>query len=100
MSINALQLGCIIKNLRLSLGITQKELAEQTGLTINYISLFENRKRRVSFDALNKIADVLGIPAEIITILAAEIDANSENVPLAKNIQKVARDAVDLYMAL
>ena len=48
-----------IKNLRLNLGYTQKDLAEKLGVIQQYISKIENGRENISIDTLKKIADAL-----------------------------------------
>lgn len=45
-------------------GMTQKELAEKTGLSRSFISQIENDTNTPSNDSIYKIADVLGISVE------------------------------------
>ena len=49
----------IIKELRLRAKVTQKELAEQVGLSQQAIALIENGKRKVDADLYFKIIDIL-----------------------------------------
>jgi transcriptional regulator with XRE-family HTH domain len=44
-----------LKTLRLSKGLSQQALAEQTGLTIRYISKIENHDPNVTLDVLERI---------------------------------------------
>jgi len=48
-----------IKDLRLNLGYTQKDLAEKLGVIQQYISKIENGHENISIDALKKVADAL-----------------------------------------
>jgi len=48
-----------IKDLRLNLGYTQKELAEKLGVIQQYISKIENGRENISVGTLKKIADAL-----------------------------------------
>lgn len=48
-----------IKNLRLNLGYTQKDLAERLGAIQQYISKIENGHENISIDTLKRIADAL-----------------------------------------
>ena len=54
-----MDLGGKIKTTRAQKGITQKELAEKTGLTERTIQRIENHKVEPSIYSLNKISEVL-----------------------------------------
>jgi len=48
-----------IRNIRIKLGYTQKEIAKKLGVIQQYISKIENGHENVSVDALKRIADAL-----------------------------------------
>ena len=49
-------------NARNKLGITLAELSEMTGISVSYISLLENKKRKnPKLEILNKLAEVLQV---------------------------------------
>lgn len=39
-------------------------LAEKTGLSVSYVSMIENGRRRVNLDALIRIANILGVTVD------------------------------------
>jgi transcriptional regulator with XRE-family HTH domain len=51
-------IGTELKKTRLLHGLTQKELAEKLGVTVNYLSLLETGNRSPSFALLHKAATV------------------------------------------
>lgn len=53
--------GKRIAHLREHLGLPQKELARQAGISVTYLSEIENDKRRMGSDALLRLADALGV---------------------------------------
>ena len=57
-----MDIGTKIKDKRVLLCLTQEELANRCDLTKGYISQLENNKVSVSFETLEMILDVLGIP--------------------------------------
>jgi transcriptional regulator with XRE-family HTH domain len=101
MKINKSKIGFVIKKIRSDLKITQKELAKRTRLTINYLSLLENGKRGIGFDKLNKLAEVFGVPAQLLVVLAADVsgktDKNADR--LLRQIQKLSRQAISLHIS-
>jgi len=57
----ASQLGLTIKNRRKELRITQPHLAELAGVSINTVYKLERGQGNPTFEALNKLAEVLGM---------------------------------------
>ncbi len=55
-------LGSRIRTMRLRRGMTQKQLAEASGLDRTYISTVENGRQNLSFGALSRIANALDMP--------------------------------------
>ena len=55
--------GLRIKQLRLSLGISQEELGALSNLDRTYISGIERGKRNISLKNILQIASALGVPA-------------------------------------
>lgn len=48
-----------IRQRRLQLGLTQKEVAQILGVTADYISLLESGERRLDLDRIPRLADAL-----------------------------------------
>ncbi|MDL2232770.1 helix-turn-helix domain-containing protein [Ruminococcaceae bacterium OttesenSCG-928-L11] len=59
-------LGTIIKNARASKGFTQEDLAEKVGIGLRHVSSIENGEARPGYTALEKIIQILDIPADSI----------------------------------
>jgi transcriptional regulator with XRE-family HTH domain len=57
-----MNLGQATKLMRTASGLRQKEIADQLGVTANYISLIENGKREPSVAFLRHLAKALGVP--------------------------------------
>lgn len=51
-----MNIGTNLKILRIARDISQKELAEQVGITHNYLSMIENNSKTPSLTLLEKIA--------------------------------------------
>lgn len=56
--------GKRLQALRVKAGVTQEELADQTGLTVESISNMERGVYGPKFDNLEKIAKALGVPVK------------------------------------
>lgn len=52
--------------LRLSAGLSQKDLAEKTGLQVRYLSSLENKPQDISTRTLERLALGLGVPASVL----------------------------------
>lgn len=61
-----LAIGQHIKEARLRKGWSQQELAEQSDLSVPYISLIECGRRHISLEALIQIASLLEISADFL----------------------------------
>lgn len=72
---NKKYLGQIIRNKRKEKQITQKYLAQQTGLSRNYLSDIEHGRYMPSIDALIKIASILDLDLNLLK----SIDAKEAN---------------------
>lgn len=57
-------LGYRISDFRRLCGLTQKQLAEKTGLTVSYISKLERGVRLPALNVLRNIALALGVPTD------------------------------------
>lgn len=58
-------MGITLKNIRKERKLTLKELAEQTGVSISFLSQVERGKSSVTLESLKKIADALGVNPSI-----------------------------------
>ncbi len=60
---NSLQVkfGKQLRKTRRAKGFTQEELAEATGLSVDFISLVERGLNAPSFNSIEKLADKLGV---------------------------------------
>ena len=57
----AKEIGIGIKNARLTVGITQAELARRRGVTPQAISQYERGEKKPKIETIKKIADALGV---------------------------------------
>ncbi len=66
MQIDKGNLGALIKNARLDKGYTQENLAEMVGLGSRQIAAIEKGESRTKYSNLEKLIQVLDIPADAI----------------------------------
>lgn len=64
MNVNYHLIGARIQEIRISKNLSQSDLAELTKLSISYISMLENGKRRASIESLVMIADSLEVTVD------------------------------------
>lgn len=89
------RIGDKIKEIRISKGLDQKQLADMVGISKSSISEWENCKRVPRMSTLRKIAEALGVDVwEIIGFNEIEIDGPSS--PLSNEEQNL----VDVYRAV
>jgi len=67
--------GTILKQLHLSTGMTQKEVAEKIGITKSVISYYELQERRPSLEILVKLASMFNVSADY--LLSIERDPSN-----------------------
>jgi len=101
MKIDKSELGRAIKHVRIASGMTQRELSEKSGLSINYLSLLENGRRGIGLDKLNDLAEIWGIPAWLFAVLGAEVRGKTHDdaTRLLEQIKLIAGQAVRLYIS-
>lgn len=61
-----------IRIVRSIANITQKDLADRSGLDRSYLSLIEGNKRKPTIETIQVISDALKIPFHLLTLLATE----------------------------
>ena len=86
-----LELGTMIRDYRLSLNLTQSDLADKLGYeSTQFVSLFERGLSKIPFNVLGKLIVVLGIPErKVMKILTTAFEKE-----LRKQINEGKRDMV------
>lgn len=65
-------LGGHVKDIRVSRGLTQEQLAEELGVTVRYFAGIERGERNLSLDSVDTLATQLGVPAESLLLPAPD----------------------------
>lgn len=65
-------IGSTIKLCRDRRKLSQKDLAEKSGLSVSYLSLIEQGKRTANLEVLESIAAGLGLPLNVLIFLASD----------------------------
>ncbi len=68
-----MKLGQLIKSLRISKGISQKELSEKLDISSNYLCLIETTKRMPSPDLIAHIANEFKISKDALDFLSTDV---------------------------
>ena len=95
-STNVMAYGKAIRFVRSARGLTQRELAQKTGLDSSFVSLIEAGKREASLATIEKIATGLKVPMHLLVLLASgkgQLRGVSEKQ--AKVIAKALIDLLD-----
>ena len=69
-------IGTILKNARINIGLTQKELAEKLSLSDTTISSYERGNSQPDFEMIIKILDLCGYKLRLFDKNEKEIDLN------------------------
>lgn len=88
--------GQTIKRIREERGMSQHELATQTGLTASYLSLLENGRRSPSLNALSLLADSLNVPVSV--LIWDAVDIPESLTPKDRRICETAKMIVRRYL--
>ena len=117
MEVNFRLIGRRIHEVRQDSELSQMDLAEKAGLSVSYVNMIENGRRRVSLDALLRIANILGVtvdellngnqmynPTEYQTdmdLLLADCSSYEKRIiyEVAKAVKKILRDNYELSKA-
>jgi len=94
-SAKKINVGPIIRKYRKSLGWSQKYLAEESGLSREYVNMLEHGKRTTSLDTLQKIASAFGKDA---SDLLAAMGEEKEKLELAVLLTEIAESGDMEYL--
>jgi XRE family transcriptional regulator, fatty acid utilization regulator len=83
--------------IRAAFGLKQSELAARMPITASQLSLIEAGKRQPSLRVVNGLANAVGVPAALISLLASTAD-NVQSKPDAE-ISDLARALLRLLVA-
>lgn len=67
-----LSLGKAIKIIREAKGMSLGSIASESQLSVPYLSLVENDKRKPSLDVIERLAHTLGIPVEPLILIGSK----------------------------
>ena len=89
-----MKIGQAIKILRTKRHVTQHDLAVGAGVTQGFLSLVEKGKREPGFEFVEKIANVLRVPPQLVLLLACENHPRGKRY--ARPLQAIAHALDDL----
>lgn len=68
-----MELGKLLKTIRVHLNLTQQDLSEKIGISSNYLSLLESNKRIPSDEIISSIAQQFNISKDALDFLRTEV---------------------------
>lgn len=86
-----LSLGVRIKQRRLEIGVSLRELARRTSLTASFISQVENGKTNMSLDSMRHIAESLDVPLFYLLSDDFQIDTETTGTEAVKKEKIIER---------
>ena len=92
-----MKIGSVLKLVRTSKGLTQKDMAEKLGVSQNYLSLIESNKKMPSVDTMEAFAKALNISKD--ALLFASSDAPEElSEKDMKEFQRLQQNILSLLL--
>ena len=84
--------GSVVRQRRKELGLRQRHVAEQVGVTGDYLSMIERDLRTPSPELLEKLAEVLRVPLSYLVFQAEPINADlcAETRVIVEEAKRVA----------
>lgn len=92
-----MNIGQAIKILRTKRQVTQRDLAIGAGVSQGFLSLVEKGKREPGFELIERVANVLRVPPQLVFLLACEGPPRGRRY--ARPLQTIARILDDLVRA-
>lgn len=80
MSFDKKKIGAKIAELRKDKKLTQEQLAEKVGITVQYLGTIERGKANTTLNRLDKIADVLGCESDDLIFCTTSLDTIAVNI--------------------
>jgi transcriptional regulator with XRE-family HTH domain len=77
-----------IKTLREKFNLTQEELGSYLGILREQVSYYENGKREIPLEQLNKISDLFGV--ELIDLMEKDFDHFKANISFAFRANEIS----------
>ena len=81
--------GGLIRSMRITLGLTQEELGEITGIDKTNISSYENNRKKIGKDVADKLAAALGCMPQSILYPDGTYKKTRELINIEKKAQKL-----------
>ena len=86
-----MEIGLMIKKLRLSKGMTQMDLAERLGISVQTVSRWENEVNYPDISLLPQLTELFGVTADYLL----GIDTSSKKIRLNRTIQIFELDSIE-----
>lgn len=77
---NDLEIGSVVRYIRVERGLTQQGLASKTSLTVSFLSQLETGKCRASLKVVEKLAAVFDMPLSSLLLLAIRGDERNKKI--------------------
>jgi len=73
-----MNIGVSIKHCREQRNLSQKTLAEISGVSVSHLCLIENGKRDPSISTIKTLSEALNIPVNVLIFLSSDLDEISD----------------------
>lgn len=95
MSFDKKKIGEKIAALRKDKNMTQEQLAEKVGITVQHLGTIERGKANTTLNRLDKIADVLGCSSNDLIFCATPLDTVAAAISDDPKIEEILRETLE-----
>ncbi len=96
----SVELGRLLEQRRHELGLSRRDLADQSDVSYPYVSQIETGDRDPSLRTMRKLAEVLGLPVEQLASMVANVEFTTALPAARSRPQRIAYDdSIHLYRA-
>ena len=96
----SVELGRLVEQRRLALGLSRRDLSDESGVSYPYVSQIETGDRDPSLRTMSKLAEVLDVPVEQMASMVVSVALTTVLPASRSRAERMSHDdSVELYRA-